>query len=290
MTSLKPPRSAVPPTLMVGDVLLMLGHGEISKVIAWSSDSIYSHAAIVADHDQLIEAATNGVRQVSLSERLHDAKNYHYIDAFRPLTAHARPLTGADRDCVLRKAVSLLHTQYPLDTLATLGLLIAIRGKIPQSEWARWLFHLALDYIVDEDPRHQMCSEVVYRSLAECDVEPRAKLAPVIVTTPPTHWSFPDVDWPELIREIREIKRRRRSRHLEAQALEAGDGRAPHARVTDDELERRIRDAREKYGIEPAPDTDGAPVPHPNPKLITPLDLTSTPSHTALGRLLPPAS
>ena len=34
--------------LQVGDALLMLGHGELSELIAWCSDSNYSHAAIVA--------------------------------------------------------------------------------------------------------------------------------------------------------------------------------------------------------------------------------------------------
>src|SRR5690606_2207004 len=48
--------------LRTGDVLLMMGEGPLSDLIAWASDSIYSHAAIVADAGDLIEASTAGVR------------------------------------------------------------------------------------------------------------------------------------------------------------------------------------------------------------------------------------
>ena len=264
----------------------MLGHGEISKVIAWSADSIYSHAAIVADDGDLIEAAPAGVRRVCIAERLEDSANYHFVDAFRPLTADARALTEADRAAVLCKEVSLLGTPYPLDALATLGLLIAIRGKLPQGHMARLLFRLALDHIVNDDPTHQMCSEVVYRSLAECDTAPRRKLAPEIVVTPPTHWPFPHIDWPELIRELHDL-RRRQVPHLDIRALEAGEAAEPGA---DHDLENLLQRARRTCGIDSEQGRRGETVAQsdPNPKLVTPLDLATTPSHECLGRLMGP--
>ncbi len=274
--------------LQTGDVLLMLGHGEISKLIAWCSDSLYSHAAIVADRDELIEAAPAGVRRRSLSQRCRDTGNYFFIDAFRPLTAQGEALTDADRASVLRKADSLLGKAYPLDILATIGIVTAMRGKIPQDTYARLVIYVALDYVVKNDDKRQMCSEVVYRSLAECDVTPRGRLAPVIVTSEATHWPFPDIDWPEFFVEVMHALipfPHFRDRF----APYAGSADTPESRVpqyTDRQLHDAIGKARDRFGIEPPPDGNGVPVPHPNPKLITPLQLTDTPSHLPLGRVL----
>ena len=56
--------------LRTGDVLLMMGEGPLSDLIAWASDSIYSHAALVADAGDLVEASTVGVRRYPLATRL----------------------------------------------------------------------------------------------------------------------------------------------------------------------------------------------------------------------------
>ena len=282
------PRANGDIALQTGDVLLMLGHGEISKLIAWCSDSLYSHAAIVADRDELIEAAPAGVRRRSLSQRCRDADNYYFIDAFRPLAANGDTLTDADRAAVLRKAGSLVGTKYPLDILATIGFVTAMRGKIPQGVYARLVIYVALDYIVKNDDKRQMCSEVVYRSLAECDVAPRDRLAPVIVTSEATHWPFPDIDWPEFFVEIVHalIPFPHFRDRFAPYAGAPGDVESLIPRYTDQQLQDAIGKARDKFGIEPPSDGNGVPVPHPNPKLITPLQLTDTPSHVKLGRVL----
>ena len=277
------------PGLQIGDVLLMLGHGEISKMIAWCSDSLYSHAAIVADRGDLIEAAPKGVRRCSISERLKDRKNYFFVDGFRPLTTGAEPLTDGDRGAVLEKASSLLKKDYPLDLLATIGLVTAIRGKVPQGTVARFVIYVALDHLVTSDDSKQMCSEVVYRSLAECAVTPRGRLAPTIVTSETTHWAFPDIDWAEFFKEIMQviIPPWRFAGDFERYLGAGGDIEARVPRVGDGMIENAIDKARGKFAIPPPPDRNGLPVPNPNPKLITPLELTSTPSHTSLGRLMP---
>jgi hypothetical protein len=269
--------------LVAGDVLLMLGAGEISKLIAWCADSEYSHAAIAVSPDELVEAATSGARTYSIEKRRIERDHFHYIDAFRPRTVDGAELTDPDRDAVRRKAISLLKTPYPLDTLATLGLVVAIRGKIPKRWRARLLIRMALDYLIDDDPSHQMCSEIVYRSLAECDSIRRGNLAPIIVITEKTDTPFPHIRWLALLEELWKLKHPQRlARHF---------GRAAVGIATaSNGLQRKIDRARKRFGIGPPPDQGGEVVPHPNPKLITPLDLTTTPSHSVLGRLMAPPS
>jgi hypothetical protein len=280
------PRSTV--TLVTGDVLLMLGHGEISKLIAWCSDSLYSHAAIVADDGNLIEAAPKGVRRKSFAERLEDRDNYHFVDGYRPLTRAGQPLTEGDRKSVLGKADALIGTGYPLDQLAVIGLLTAIRGKVPEGLMARFIVYMAIDHLLADDDSKLMCSELVYRCLAECDVSPRGKLAPTIVTGEATHWPFPDIDWVAFLRELAQviIPPRRYKRYFEESLTAAADLDSRVPRYPGRQIEAAIEEARRRLAIPPPPDRNGVPVPDPNPKLITPLELTSTPSHTCLGRLM----
>jgi hypothetical protein len=310
-----PDADAVPVALdrlQPGDVLLMLGHGELSKMIAWCGDSLYSHAAIVADQGDLIEAAGSGVRRYPLARRVADTGEYFFIDALRPLARDGSAFTDLDRAAVLAHAQSLLGVPYPLDSLATLGVLVAVRGKWPQHWLARLLVREALDHLVRDDPSHMVCSEVVYRALAECDVQPRGRLAPLIVLEAPTHAPFPQVDWVALWREVWPLLHPQRQAALAdvaTHAEAATSGRepapmppAPTLQVGDDDLQRSLMAARAALGIRaPLPLQAGdagalsheavaapppTPIPDPNPKLVTPLDLATTPSHHVIGRLM----
>lgn len=292
--------------LLPGDVLLMLGDGELSKLIAWCGDSIYSHAAVVADKGDLIEAAASGVRRYSLATRLADVKEYFFVDAFRPLAREGASFTDADRAAVLAHAQSLLGIPYPLDSLATLGVLVAIRQKWPQHWLARIVAREALDHVVKDDPAHMVCSEVVYRALSECSVTPRGRLAPVIVLAAPTYEPFPHVDWKALWDEVWPLIHPQRKAglapvHAQIQTDSIVNITATAATVSDSELLDRTRAARSKLGLDPtstviddgavlheaAPSgAPGTPIPNPNPKLVTPLDLAITPSHNTLGRLM----
>lgn len=292
--------------LQTGDVLLMLGHGELSKLIAWCGDSIYSHAAIVADGGDLIEAAASGVRRYSIATRLADTSEYFFVDAFRPLAKDGSAFTQDDRAAVLAHAISLLGVPYPLDSLATLGVLVAVRQKWPQHWLARIVVREALDHLVKNNPSHMVCSEVVYRSLAECNVSPFARLAPIVVLAEPTHEPFPHVDWKALWDEVWPLLHPTRKAALAAtaaqvQAKPSGLMASGPANVTDQDLAASTRAARQTLGLEPSTTANdngallheasaggapGTPIPNPNPKLVTPLDLTVTPSHTVIGRIM----
>lgn len=298
-----------PDALQVADVLLMMGVAPLSQLIAWCGDSIYSHAALVADGGDLIEASAQGVRRYPLARRLADRAEYRFVDAFRPLARDGSTLQDDDRARVLAHAKSLLGTPYPLDSLATLGVLVAVRGKLPSHWLARLVVREALDHLVRDDPSHMVCSEMVYRAFAECDAQPRGRLAPTIVLEPRGTAPFPKIDWKALWEEVWPLLRPGRQAALgevAPRAARAGGtaDAAPllAAAVPDDGLEDSLAQARAALGVagaqvaaaqrlrsalgdaaQPAPPI---PIPDPNPKLVTPLDLAATPSHKAVGRLM----
>ncbi len=293
--------------LAPGDVLLMLGKGELSKMIAWCGDSIYSHAAMVADEGDLIEASASGVRRYPLAKRLQDVDEYFFVDAYQPHTREGNAFTTPDRAAVLAHAVSLLSVPYPLDSLATLGVLVAIRGKWPQHWLARMIVREALDRLVGDNPSHMVCSEVVYRALAECSVEPPGRLAPVIVLSGPSHLPFPEVDWKALWDEVWPLLRPARQQALAGVATRLptgglGDAGSVDWQVADADLASRTNAARATLGLPPlsaasfadqgslladaAVEPPGTVLPNPNPKLVMPLDLANSPSNQRLGRLM----
>lgn len=300
MTDSSSPGACDAGALQPGDTLLMLGRGPLSALIAWCGDSIYSHAALVADGGDLIEAAARGVRRYPLASRLADRAHYAFIDAFRPLAHDGTPLSEADRACVLAHAHSLLGVPYPLDRLAALGVLVAVRGKWPAHWLARLVVREALDHLVRDDPSHMACSEVVWRSFAECDALPRGRLAPTLVLQPRGTAPFPKIDWKALWEEVWPLLHPARRQFLATWAQGAPvattDAMPTQALVSDDELEARVRAARAALGVPQrgllaataatAGDIPPMPIPDPNPKLVTPLDLATTPSHRVLGRVM----
>jgi hypothetical protein len=78
-----PPKPLRPTLLQPGDVLLMMGRCQLSKLIAWASDSKYSHAALMLDDGQLVEAALSGSHIAPLAGHLLKFDDYAHIDAFR---------------------------------------------------------------------------------------------------------------------------------------------------------------------------------------------------------------
>src|SRR5690606_16033220 len=180
--------------LRTGDVLLMMGEGPLSDLIAWASDSLYSHAAIVADAGDLIEAAAAGVRRYPLATRVADQVHYQFIDALRMQGPDAATLSDADGAAVLAKAVSLLGTPYPVDQLALFGAIMAVRGKWPEHPLGRLVVREALDHAVPDQTGSVVCSEVVYRAYAECAATPTGRLAPVIVVGERGTAPFPQLD------------------------------------------------------------------------------------------------
>lgn len=289
--------------LETGDILLMLGQGPLSDLIAWASDGPYSHAAMVADDGDLIEASAAGVRRYPLAQRLADQVNYHYIDAFRVHGAGGGPLAADDLGDVLAKAVAMLGIPYPVDQLALLGAIMAVRGKWPVHPLARLLVREALDHAVPDDASRVVCSEMVYRAYAECAATPEGRLAPEIVVGERGDAPFPDIDWKALFEEVWPLLRPQRRQALQSNmarlnALKSSDtvgmlAAAGGATISDAELEQARQVVLARFGAVPeamdgkALMADADPVDeHPNPKLVSPQDLAASPSVVALGRLM----
>src|SRR5688500_471552 len=191
--------------------------------------------------------------------------------------------------------------------LATLGVVLAVRGKLPGDPAVRLVIREALDHVIRNDPMHMVCSEVVYRSFAECAADPRGRLAPRIVLEPRGTAPFPDIDWKALWDEVWPLLRPERQHALQAAAVPAAVrhgappsavvaavGVAGNAAIADDALQAELALARQALAVPALPPlakaarsiVDQQPIPDPNPKLVTPLDLAATLSHTALGRLM----
>lgn len=292
--------------LRTGDILLMLGEGPLSDLIAWASDGPYSHAAVVADGGDLIEAAASGVRRYPLAQRIADQVNYHFIDAYRMHGANDGSLDAADLADVLAKAESLLGIPYPIDQLALLGAIMAVRGKWPVHPWARLLVRVALDHALPDSTDGMVCSEVVYRAYAECAATPAGRLAPEIVVGERGTAPFPDIDWKALFDEIWPLLKPRGRQALQSpqrqlNALRSGDiagldiASASAPAVSDEELERARQAVLGQLGagtIVAGRESDAllageGPVDrNPNPRLVSPEDLAESPSVALLGRLM----
>ncbi|HRN61470.1 MAG TPA: hypothetical protein PLF73_03305 [Luteimonas sp.] len=288
--------------LRTGDILLMLGDGPLSDLIAWASDGPYSHAAVVADGGDLIEAAASGVRRYPLARRIANQADYHFIDAWRMHDGCGEPLADADLADVLAKAESLLGIPYPVDQLALLGAIMAVRGKWPEHPWARLLVREALDHVLPSETDGMVCSEVVYRAYAQCAATPDGRLAPVIVVGERGTAPFPDIDWKALFDEIWPLLKPRGRQRLQApqarlNAMKSADiGRlgvdlAAVPEIGDEELEQArlavlAQLGPEDAGAEALRAGPGPVDPKPNPRLVSPQDLAASPSVSLLGRLM----
>ncbi|TWT23339.1 hypothetical protein FQY83_01435 [Luteimonas marina] len=301
------PAQALPmDDLRTGDILLMLGEGPLSDLIAWASDGPYSHAAVVADGGDLIEAAASGVRRYPLAQRIADQVNYHFIDAYRMHGANDGPLDAADLADVLAKAESLLGIPYPIDQLALLGAIMAVRGKWPEHPWARLLVRVALDHALPDATDGMVCSEVVYRAYAECAATPAGRLAPEIVVGERGTAPFPEIDWKALFDEIWPLlkpggRQALQSPQRQLNALRSSDiagldiASASAPDVSDEELERARQAVLGRLGAGAAVAAresdallagEGPVDPKPNPRLVSPQDLAASPSVALLGRLM----
>lgn len=192
--------------LQVGDLLLMLGKSELSKLIAWFGDSRYSHVSMVSENGMLIEGIRPVASESPLAKRLAAGGPVVYVDAFRSLSPDGSPLSAADRAAVLGHARSLLGTTFAQDELVMVGLLVALRGKPKHlPPWLRWVILRATEHAIRQDPHKMMCSEFAYRSFADCDVSPAGRLARPITHGTPSDLPFPQVDYAKLEQEVREI-------------------------------------------------------------------------------------
>lgn len=277
-------------TLQPGDILLVMSEGPLSDLIAWASDGAYSHAALVVDGGDVIEASLGGVRRSSLARRVADTGRVHYIDAWRPMGEAGQPFGAADLSLVVRHAGTMLGAPYPVDQLALFGAIMALRGKWPADPLLRKVVRIALDHAVPSDSPALLCSEVVYRAWAECAAEPQGQLAPRIVEGERGTAPLPDIDWVRLAAEVGPLLGPQTAGNAlqgglstDAAAL-LGAGGTPTDADLDAARQRVLADAGATAALRSA---GPALVAHrPNPRLVSPQDLANSPDTRLLGRVM----
>ena len=270
----------------------MMGDGPLSELIAWASDGSYSHAGIVVDGETLVEASLGGVRRYPLARRLAELDHFHVIDAWRPHDGAGQTFAPADRALVRGHAEGMLGTPYPVDQLALLGVVMAVRGKWPAQPLLRRLVRIALDHALPSTSPAMVCSEVVYRALAECGAEPRGRLAPAIVEGERGTAPFPAIDWQRLYDEFAPLLF---PRGAGARLRAPGDAGVDASGDTDGgPTDQDLEQARLRVlsGLGPqdarraAKGADAGRGYLPNPRLVSPQDLANSPATRLLGRLL----
>jgi len=264
-----------PSDLLPGDVLLHMGAGELSKLIAWVGDSLYSHAAMVTDKGQLIEAAASGVRRAGLVERTRMTQAFRYIDVYRPL--HPTPQDQGGLAALIAASDAYLGRPYPMTSLLLLGVTCAVRNKLTDDPQLRTVLRMALDLVVKNDTDKVVCSELVYRGFDEARTKPPHALRLEISSAPVPHRPMPRIDVDALVAEC--LDDYRHSLPAKSVGMTAG-GIAASAGDLDDLLIA----ARSRLGLDGAM-TQGSGDYAPNPKTILPADLEFSPGLRCVGRL-----
>jgi hypothetical protein len=216
---------------------------------------------------------------------MQDQAGTFFVDVFHRTDRLGMPLSDTVRLAMLRSAERFDGTPFEYGKLVQIGVISAVRQKLPQHWLARWLVREALDLILERSKAAMTCSQFVYTSMLMADLQPPGCAAPRIIVPAPTALPFPDIDWPKFIVE---------ARHL----LEAAK---PHAAlqfehpdlinmqpISDEELTERAERVRMQLGIS-GPLTamaHGTIIENPNPKLVTPQDLANSPDSRFAGRLI----
>ena len=268
-------------SLFSGDFGLTLGRSQISKLIAWAGDSLYSHAFLVFDQNHLIEAAPGGVRLVQIAQRMREP-SLMLFDVYRPSNAAGESFSATEIAAIQAKAREYIGRGYPLNELLQLGLMSALRNKIPNSEAIRWILRIAMDALIHDDPKEMVCSELIFRILREANVQPKGKLEPTIINPVRSHAAMPPIDLAELIREIeRMFPKPRGGTEIESAAYVAFNNKSAPSEA---ELREKASLIRAKYA-QPELKAGVFVVPNPNPKTIFPADLERSPSARFLARM-----
>lgn len=265
-----------PRQVRAGDVLLMKGIGAVSDLIAWFGDSSYSHAALMVDGGAFVEAALPTSRRVLLADRLRQVEHYDFIDVYRPTQSSGKPLDDGQRDALAKAGLQLLGVDYPLDALLQMAVFAGLRNRVPADKGLRWLLREILDHVVRQNPRHMVCSELVYTAMRD------AKLAPALIISAQLDLPLPKIDVMELVREW--LQAHGKDKTLRAvptpDALEASES----------ELVERFQALQaQRAGVAAKalalPALGMPPVLNANPKNVLPVDLETSPQLRLVGRL-----
>ena len=256
--------------LRAGDVLLMKGIGQVSDLIAWFGDSIFSHAAIMVSDTHFVEAAAPTSREVAISDRLQQGDYYDFVEAYRPCDSQGMPLDDKQRQAISAAAQHYLDVAYPMDALLQLALFASLRNRIPADDRLRWLLREIIDHIMSFDPKHMVCSELVYAAMD------KAKVPPCVIIGAQLDQPFPHIDVVELIKEwLEDTKRTSQTGTLASDTKQS---------VDEADLKHSFERLRQ-HRATPARAMTPIPVPSPNPADVMPVDLETSPQLRRLGRL-----
>jgi hypothetical protein len=268
-----------PAGLRAGDVLLMKGIGQVSNLIAWFGDSIYSHAAIMVDGAQFVEAALPQSRLVKLADRLKQVDHYDFITAYRPTQRSGQALTDTQRQALDAAANAQLGVAYPLDALLQMAVFAGLRNRVPANAMLRWLLREILDHVLKFDPKHMVCSELVFKAMQD------AKQAPALIVSAQLDLPLPKIDIAALIKEWLDARgETTAARAAPAAAAQEADEASLQQRF-DALRQARIGGAPRAALAGEAPALGMPPVIDPNPRNVLPVDLETSPQLRLLGRL-----
>jgi len=284
--------------LLPGDVCMMMSAGELSKLISWVGDSPYSHAFLIYDQQQLVEAALAGIRLYSIAERLADKAEVLMIDVYRPSTNVGKAFGPVEIAAMQAKAREYIGRPYARNALVEIALMSAIRNMLPDSETLRWVLRMAMSHYLKDDPSQMVCSELVYRILQEANISPAGLLRPTIISAFRSHAPLPLIDTKALIKELEAIFYPAPAAKLVLTAGSAGapipapitvpiaEGRA--AFENNDPAGTDVANLAAKIRAKHVSLKASAPVlivPDPNPKTVFPVDLATSPSLRFIGRM-----
>ncbi len=280
--------SAIEPK--AGDVLLMMSTDELSKLIAWFGDSQYSHSALMVSEGVLMESIAAGITETKLVDLKQPDFHIKYVDVYRSLDQEGNFYSASQQLAVLTSARLFMGIPFEFGKLVQIGVLAAVRQKIPANPIARRLLRLAFDHVIANSEKAMTCSQFVFTSLLRADVAPSASVTPRIIYSRPSGLPFPDdIDWHELLREIKALL----SEHEQSEnslCLINEIQRDEISVLSDAALTQKAAEVRSALGfseadeIRTATNSQGTIIDKPNPKQVTPGDLFATPDHIALGR------
>jgi hypothetical protein len=191
-----------------GDLLLHSSRGEISKLIKWASDSDYSHVAMVFRPDSIAEATSSGVRyETPLFDRIKDDQHRFFrIDAVRP-TGAGEPMRADVLLALQDSAIELRNSKFALNQLFELGVICAIRNKLPTDPIGQALLTWIFETLVKPDSSRLLCSEFVYLAFHNAQTSPPGLIDPTINPVSRPDHPFPkDVDWLALLKEYQDAQ------------------------------------------------------------------------------------
>jgi hypothetical protein len=280
--------SAIEPK--AGDVLLMMSTDELSKLIAWFGDCQYSHSALMVSEDMLMESISAGITETKLMDLKQPDFNIKYVDVYRSLDCNGHCFSDSQKLAILASARQFIGIPFEFGKLVQIGVLAAVRQKIPTNPFVRRLLRLAFDHVLASSDKAMTCSQFVYTSLMRAQIAPNPNVTPRIIHSGPSGLPFPDdIDWHELIREINallsEHEQTENSLWLnnEIQIVEISV-------LSDAALLQKAAEVRSALGFSEADEVRiashaiGDTIDNPNPKLVTPGDLFATPDHIPQGR------